>query len=194
MTRSRRRERTAGASSLVPPAPTGRGPHNHPVTRRILRLDGETITVAAEATFDSEQTLRDAIAQHPEVLPADDLGLGQLVTLATELPCGAGYMDMLAVDASGRLVIAEFKRGVENPDIRKVVAQLLDYGSALWRNTYDELSDTCRGRGWFKAALVDYVQETLAKTRSRRVRPRLLHPGCGVVPGHGQLRLCLRRT
>ena len=56
-------------------------------------------------------------------------------------------MDLLAVDASGRVVIVEFKRGSENPDVRKVIAQLFDYGSSLWRTDFDRLEQACRNLG-----------------------------------------------
>jgi hypothetical protein len=43
------------------------------------------------------------------------------------------------------IVIVEFKRGTENPDVRKVVAQVLDYGASLWRTSYDEVGRRCAG-------------------------------------------------
>jgi hypothetical protein len=115
------------------------------VTRRILQLDGAKISVSAESRFDSERDLHDAIAAHPEVLPSEDLGLGSLVALGTELDFGAGPLDLLAADPQGRIVIVEFKRGTENPDVRKVVAQVLDYGASLWRASYDEVGRRCAG-------------------------------------------------
>jgi hypothetical protein len=96
-----------------------------------------------ERRFDSEQDLHRAVAAHPEVLPSEDLGLGPLVALGTELDFGAGPLDLLAADSLGRLVIVEFKRGTENPDVRQVVAQVLDYGASLWRTSYDEVSARC---------------------------------------------------
>lgn len=75
----------------------------------------------------------------PEILPSEDLNLGLLVTLATELDLGSGPMDLLAADPQGRLVIIEFKRGTENPDVRQVVAQMLDYGSSFWHKTFSEV-------------------------------------------------------
>ena len=113
------------------------------VTRKILRVQDGVVSVAAESRFESEERLQSAIAAHPEVLPAEDFGLGPLVTVAVEVDLGAGPMDLLAVDASGQLVIVEFKRGSENPDVRKVVAQVLDYGSALWRTNLDVLTARC---------------------------------------------------
>jgi hypothetical protein len=112
--------------------------------RRIIRLDESVVTVAREARFESESRLHDAVAAHPEVLPNEDFGLGPLVPLAKELDLGAGPMDLLATDGLGRLVIVEFKRGTENPDVRHVVAQILDYGASLWRYDYDKLYEQCR--------------------------------------------------
>jgi hypothetical protein len=115
------------------------------VARRILQLDGAKISVSAESRFESERDLHDAVAAHPEVLPSEDLGLGPLVALGTELDFGAGPLDLLAADPQGRIVIVEFKRGTENPDVRKVVAQVLDYGASLWRTSYDEVGRRCAG-------------------------------------------------
>jgi hypothetical protein len=117
------------------------------VTRRILQLDGAKISVSAERRFDSERDLHDAVAAHPEVLPSEDLGLGPLVALGTELDFGAGPLDLLAADPQGRIVIVEFKKGTENPDVRKVVAQVLDYGASLWRTSYDDVGRRCVGEG-----------------------------------------------
>jgi hypothetical protein len=115
------------------------------VTRRILQLDGAKLTVSTESRFATEQDLHVAVAAHPEVLPSEDIGLGPLVALGTELGFGAGPLDLLAADPQGRLVIVEFKRGTENPDVRKVVAQVLDYGASLWRTSYDEVGRRCAG-------------------------------------------------
>ncbi len=110
------------------------------MSRRILRLDEGRLTVATESRFALEADLHSAVAAHPHVLPSEDLGLGPLVTLCQELDLGHGPLDLLAVDPAGRVAIVEFKRGTENPDVRKVIAQLLDYGSALWRQTVDSLT------------------------------------------------------
>ncbi len=113
--------------------------------RRVLRLDGAVATVASESAFEAEQVLADAVTSHPEVLPVADLGMGPLVAVAAEFPTDAGPIDLLAVDGTGRLAIVEFKVGPENSDVRKVIAQLLDYGSALWRMPYEELCERARG-------------------------------------------------
>jgi alkylated DNA nucleotide flippase Atl1 len=131
--------------------------------RRILQIDNTgAFCVATEARFDSEERLHEAIARHPEVLPTEDLGMGALVTLANELDLGHGPIDTLAADGAGRLVIIEFKRGSENPDVRKVVAQVLDYGTSLWKLAYDELEERARAcHPGLHVSLVDHVAERL---------------------------------
>lgn len=126
--------------------------------RRIIRLDNTGISVVREARFESEARLHEAIAAHPEVLPNEDFDLGPLVPLANELELGGGFLDLLATDALGKLVIVEFKRGTENPDVRQVVAQILEYGAALWRYEYDRLEAQCRRLApGFADSLVDHV-------------------------------------
>jgi hypothetical protein len=111
--------------------------------RRVITLRGQSVAVSEESRFASERELEDAIKAYPEVLPSQDLGLGPLFAIGSQLDFGSGPLDLLCADAQGRLAIVEFKRGSENPDVRKVVAQMLDYGSALWRTSYDELVERC---------------------------------------------------
>lgn len=133
--------------------------------RRILRVEDGRFEVAVEAPYATEAHLHDAIAEHPEVLPSEDLGRGPLITVAVELDLGAGPMDLLVVDPRGRLAIVEFKRGTENPDVRVVVAQVLDYGSSLWRLPYEELErrpgKAQRPSG--EGELVEYAEEAFAR-------------------------------
>ena len=77
------------------------------------------------------------MADFPELLPHERFGLGGLIILAREFPCAAGYIDPLLVDGFGRLVVCEVKKGAENSDIHSVIAQMLDYGAALWRLDVD---------------------------------------------------------
>jgi hypothetical protein len=58
------------------------------------------------------------------------------VVLAREYATESGPIDILAADDQGRLYIVETKL-YRNPDKRKVVAQVLDYGAALWRHSSD---------------------------------------------------------
>lgn len=89
-----------------------------------------------------EATLRDLIAEHPELLPVADLdpSYGRLVTVTRELSVpGVGFVDVLLVDQHGRLVVVECKLW-RNPQARReVVGQILDYARELSRYSYEDL-------------------------------------------------------
>jgi hypothetical protein len=93
-----------------------------------------------------ERWLQSLLHVHPELFPADHIepGFGQLLSVCTELPVdlGAGrqgYIDNFFVTPEGRLVIVETKLW-RNPGARReVVAQLMDYGAALFKLSYSEL-------------------------------------------------------
>ncbi|MGO9901123.1 MAG: hypothetical protein ACLP0J_15840 [Solirubrobacteraceae bacterium] len=127
--------------------------------RRVLHVQGDRVAVSEESRFATEADLQRAVAAHPEALPSEDLGLGPLVALGTEVDFGAGPIDLLTADPQGRLAIVEFKRGSENPDVRKVIAQMLDYGSSLWRRSYDDVVERCArarvGSGSLEAWVAD---------------------------------------
>jgi hypothetical protein len=132
--------------------------------RRILRVHDERFEVAVETPYRREQHLQDAIAAHPEVLPSEDIGRGPFVTVATEIDFGHGPIDLLVVDPQGRLAIVEFKKGTENPDVRVVVAQVLDYGTSLWQTVYEELERKAQTvtNPRFAGSLVDHAEERFA--------------------------------
>jgi hypothetical protein len=120
------------------------------MTRRALQVNGrESGPILTEGPFATELDLQKAFVDHPELLPGEDLGLQTLVSLGWELDLGAGPMDQLAVDRTGQLVVIEFKRGGESSDVRRVVAQLFDYGSALWGTPYVRLEAKCQENGGY---------------------------------------------
>ena len=80
--------------------------------------------------LDAELELEDLLIAHPELLES---GL-QLV--GRQLPAAGGRLDLLGVDADGRLVIFELKRGALGRD---AVTQMLDYASAIAAMDLQEL-------------------------------------------------------
>jgi len=58
----------------------------------------------------------------------------------TYLPSGA--VDLVGLTRGGDLLIIELKIGPQNSDFRRVLAQLLDYGSDLWRMFLDVFEGT----------------------------------------------------
>ena len=103
------------------------------------RDDGEPReNLVAEDRVLKEETLHKVLMRNPKLVPATDLGFGEVVTVGYEshLP-SAGRADLVLLDEQGHLCIVEVKKA-GNPDTRRVIAQLLDYASALWGLTINE--------------------------------------------------------
>ncbi|AUW58998.1 hypothetical protein C1T17_13745 [Sphingobium sp. SCG-1] len=145
-----------------------------------------------------EHVLRDLIAEHPQILPVHDLdpSYGPLLTVTRELSVpGVGFVDILLMDASGRLVVVECKLW-RNPQARReVVGQILDYAREFARWGYEDLQRqvsvatkrqgnvlyalACEAGGTLdEAAFVDRVTRDLAAGRFL-----LLVVGDGITEG-----------
>jgi hypothetical protein len=86
-----------------------------------------------EVPASNEHDLQEIVKLHPQLIPADDLGLdGDLLVVGRETRLASGAIDLLCLARSGDLVLVEFKTGPQNPDFRAALAQLIDYGSDLW--------------------------------------------------------------
>ncbi len=108
----------------------------------LVMREGQAGQTIPESPIPQETTLQDAFKEHPELIPVSDLGMGRLLVVGRETGVGSGgAVDLLAVDPTGRVVVAEFKRGPENPDSRRVIAQLLEYSSWLWTMSYEDFDE-----------------------------------------------------
>ena len=87
--------------------------------------------------FPDEATLHDLIANSPAMLPL--AGSPQLVIVGREVQLGNGYVDLLAVETTGRLALIEIKLGRNAEARRAVVAQVLAYASFLHGWELDQL-------------------------------------------------------
>jgi hypothetical protein len=84
-----------------------------------------------------ESYLQQYIDEHPDTLPFDQLKPdAKILVLLREFPTVSGPVDAFAVDADGDVYLIETKL-YKNPDKRLVVAQVLDYGAAIWRTYRD---------------------------------------------------------
>ncbi len=120
------------------------------MTRHVLiEEDGKGRTVP-EAPLPAEANLHDALTKFPELVPAEDLGLGRAVVVGRESAVASGYADLVLLDDRGQLCLVEVKKE-GNPDTRRVVAQLLDYAAALWGKTLSEFE---------RLVLLPYLRET----------------------------------
>ena len=89
----------------------------------------------------NEAWLRDTLFNNPEIIPTDEIDstFGPLIPLCKELRTDAGRIDAVFINERGRLTIVECKLW-KNPQARReVVAQTLDYVSALTQWSYADL-------------------------------------------------------
>lgn len=106
--------------------------------RVLMQRDGETFDLV-EVPAPNEHHLQEVLKAQPQLVPADDLGIdGELLVVGRETALASGYIDLLCLSRSGDLVLIEFKTGPQNPDFRHALAQLIDYGSDMWRLTVED--------------------------------------------------------
>ncbi len=94
----------------------------------------------------NEAWLRDMLFDHPELLPitAIDPSFGPLIPLCKEMKIGSGRADLVYINRDGLLTIVECKLW-NNPEARrKVVGQILDYGSTVFEWSYSDLEREVR--------------------------------------------------
>lgn len=116
------------------------------VTGRPVLVSGDDTVELAPARGRNERWLQDLVHRHPQCLPMEQVepGLGRLVPVCLELPLRAGSVDNLMVTPEGNLVIVEVKLW-RNPEARRqVVAQALDYATAMFELDYEGLQAAVR--------------------------------------------------
>ena len=96
----------------------------------LIRRDDEKPQLVSETAILTEAALHDALTDHPQLIPATDLGSGATVAVGRESGLASGYADLVLLDERGQLAVVEVKKE-GNPDTRRVTAQLLDYAAAL---------------------------------------------------------------
>jgi hypothetical protein len=145
------------------------------VTRVILVRSADGDRKVPESQLASELELHDALSAHPDLLPAEDLGLVEPVVIGRESSLNGGFADLLLLDRAGRLALVEVKKQ-GNPDMRHVLAQLLGYAAGLWGLTTEELMDIVvrphLGRDGSEAMPASF--EEFVVTRFEQARPTAL--------------------
>ena len=109
------------------------------VEMAIWRMTDDGPHPLVSSPLDSEQRLEDMIAEDPRMSGTD------LLIIGTQVPTGfGGFIDLLALDAEGRVHVLELKRD-RTP--RDVVAQALDYGSWAKDLSLEELEQIYQDNG-----------------------------------------------
>ena len=100
----------------------------------VSKNDGGDARIVQKSQFGQELKLQQYIHDHPEAIPVYDIQTDKrLFVAAREFSTESGPIDALAVDRDGDIYIVETKLHA-NPDKRRVVAQVLDYGASLWKH------------------------------------------------------------
>lgn len=106
--------------------------------KMIVQVDGRAVPLE-ETKAENELELQALVKNNPDLLPIEEFGMtGPLLVVGRETTLPSGAVDLVAIARSGEILVIEFKTGPENSDFRRVLAQLLDYGSDLWSLTFDE--------------------------------------------------------
>ena len=104
----------------------------------IISKNGKGARKVEQATVDEEDYLQQYVSENPDSLPLSDIKEGaKLLVIGREFDTESGPIDVLAIDGDGDLYIIETKL-YKNPDKRLVIAQMLDYGAALWKAYGDD--------------------------------------------------------
>ena len=103
----------------------------------IISKNGKDAKKIDKSIINKEDYLQKYIYDNPETIPLYEINENlRICILAREVPTNSGAIDGLGIDQDGNLYIIETKL-YKNPDKRLVVAQVLDYGASLWKNTND---------------------------------------------------------
>lgn len=103
----------------------------------LISKKGANAQIVDKAAFKDEAMLQEYIHKNPEAIPMYELEEDKkLFVVKREFQTHSGPIDALAVDKDGDIYVVETKL-YKNPDKRKVVAQALDYGAALWKHSTD---------------------------------------------------------
>jgi hypothetical protein len=115
-----------------------------------------------------EGQLQRLLFAHPSIIPVDEIEpvFAPLAPVARELPTPAGLVDVLYANADGFLTVVETKLWRSPQGRREVVAQIIDYATALANWTYDDLVRAVR-KARKPSSLADPLVEAVGLERDR---------------------------
>ena len=107
--------------------------------RIIFQDDGGLQQHLLEVLAENEAELQSFLINNPNLFPVEEIGLtDSIMVVGRESVVPSGLIDMVAIARTGEVLVIEFKTGPGNPDFRRVIAQLFDYGSHLWGMSYEQ--------------------------------------------------------
>ncbi|MFW6016484.1 MAG: endonuclease NucS domain-containing protein [bacterium] len=102
-----------------------------PVEIGFWKLSDNTVERIDFTTIQTEKKLEDVLEEDISILSEDILLIGRQI-----LTSYGKYIDMLAIDIEGNILIIELKK---NKTSRDVVAQTLDYASWVQELSYEDI-------------------------------------------------------
>ena len=117
---------------------------------------------AGDAQY-SENWLQELLDRHPEVLPVSEIepAFEYVISAGREISCAHGYIDNLFLTGGGDIVLVETKLHANAQARREVVAQTLDYLSALVSmdfTQFEQIVCAAQHRGERPRCLYDLVR------------------------------------
>ena len=118
--------------------------------RKLVFMRNGQLEKLGEIQAENELELQDLIKEDPDLLPIEEFGFDPpVMVVGRETSLRYGAADLVLLTRTGRLLVVEFKRGRVNPDFRRVLAQVLDYGAQLAKMTLAEFESTVAS-GYYK--------------------------------------------
>lgn len=90
----------------------------------------------------NEAELQTMLAEQPSLIP----GVGPGAVAVRELQSGVGPTDVCVVDGDGSVTVVECKLTTNQEARRKIIGQVLDYASRLWRMDVEDFDARWRAR------------------------------------------------
>jgi RecB family endonuclease NucS len=99
----------------------------------LIKIQNNKAQKLISRAFENEANLQEQVKRYPQIIPLEELdeNYKPLLIIGREFPLkNAGSIDLLGIDVDGLITLLEFKLE-KNTDMRKVVAQTIEYAANL---------------------------------------------------------------
>jgi hypothetical protein len=112
----------------------------------LIKIQNNKAQKLISRAFENETSLQEQVKRYPQIIPLEELdeNYRPLLIIGREFTLeDSGSIDLLGIDVDGLLTLVEFKLE-KNTDMRKVVAQTIEYAANLWGMSYANLDKNVR--------------------------------------------------
>lgn len=127
----------------------------------VIRTENEDLAlepIRQDSPIHQETWLQKLLQDHPQILPVDEIEpiFSPLVAIGREISTEVGPIDNLFISKSGYLVLVKTKLWRNSEAKREVIAQAIDYGSALAKWSFQKLDDVSKSKNG--KGIIDLIQ------------------------------------